>query len=164
MFASHSPRSVSKTSLHREVKNSLNTPPPSMPALDYNKIKIQGTFEGNATHSGSPNRSIKVMLIGARRSTSERRSYPSWAMLFRLIDASVLFLRPKLSKPLFIMSLCTNRRKMSTRVSNGIAKGILLSTPNRGDNRGKWVGWRRELVRGAAESSTCCSSCLREFN
>jgi hypothetical protein len=31
--ASHNPRSVSKTSLQSEVRNSLNTPPPSMPAL-----------------------------------------------------------------------------------------------------------------------------------
>lgn len=33
LVASHSPLFESNTSLHKEVKNSLNTPPPSMPAL-----------------------------------------------------------------------------------------------------------------------------------
>lgn len=34
LLANHKPRSVSNTSLQREVKNSLNTPPPSIPALE----------------------------------------------------------------------------------------------------------------------------------
>ena len=85
-------------------------------------------------------------------------------MLVRLIDTSILFLRNEWPKPLFIVSLCTNRRKMSTRVSNGMANGMLFNTPNRGDNRGKWANWRRELERGTAKSSTCCSSYLREYD
>ena len=34
LFANQSPRSASNTSLHRLVKNSLKTPPPSIPALN----------------------------------------------------------------------------------------------------------------------------------
>lgn len=34
LFSNQRPRSVSNTSLHKEVKNSLKTPPPSIPALE----------------------------------------------------------------------------------------------------------------------------------
>ena len=67
-FANHSPRSVSNTSLHNEVKNSLNTPPPSIPALgkkkesEIRKPKVENT-KGIKT---KPNALLLPKLINKR--------------------------------------------------------------------------------------------------
>jgi len=53
-FASQSPRSVSKTSLHNDVKNSLNTPPPSIPALQFHR-QILLHNRKITTYSSAPN-------------------------------------------------------------------------------------------------------------
>lgn len=46
LFSNQRPRSVSNTSLHNEVKNSLKTPPPSIPALKTTQNPLDDNRQG----------------------------------------------------------------------------------------------------------------------
>jgi hypothetical protein len=89
-----------------------------------------------------------VMSIGALISTPARLSNASWAMFPLLTDNRVV---PLLSR---LISLVTKRRKIDTRTSTGIAKGILLSTPRRGDG----ATWHVERGPESFNCWCCCAS------
>jgi hypothetical protein len=65
--------------------------------------------------------------------------------------------------PLDIMSFTTKFRKIDTRTSKGMAKGILLSTPSRGDMTANWRLKRvsREDWDSDLDICTCRSSRLK---
>jgi hypothetical protein len=103
--------------------------------------------------------------MGAFRLTSASLSNPSWATIPLRTWMRDLWSIPKwlyLVTPLDIMSFTTKFRKIDTRTSKGMAKGILLSIPSRGDIT---AIWRLESVREDWASDLdiciCCSSRLR---
>ena len=63
----------------------------------------------------------------------------------------------RMSEPILRLSFTTKERKMLTRASNGIANGILLSTPRRGDRN---AIERFEMGRERVGATNCSSSPL----
>jgi hypothetical protein len=83
LFIDHSPQPVSKTSLQSSVKNSLNTPPPSIPALNGKHNQAQKVTNPHPkkgkgqTHSCTPSWSMKVIITGTHKLTFLSLSNPS---------------------------------------------------------------------------------------
>ena len=103
--------------------------------------------------------------MGAFRLTSASLSNPSWATIPLRTWRRALLIIPMwlyLVTPLDIMSFRTKFRKIDTRTSKGMAKGMLLSIPSRGDMA---AIWRLEGVREDGDCDLdiciCCSSKLQ---
>ena len=103
---------------------------------------------------------MNVIPMGRFKFASPSLSKPSSATWPRRTVACVRernSSNERMSEPILRLSFTTKERKILTRASNGIANGILLSTPRRGDRN---AIERFEMGRERVGATNCSSSPL----